>query len=109
MQKLHMVVNALYHLGEGWKKFGSMTGLGRKCIHECPNLEWLTRKDTSTMATDIALTNLKIGIATNAQLFPVLIRLSGSDSGQPRADRNSGEVKTSPDGRATHKVAGKVV
>lgn len=61
------------------------------------------------MATDIALTNLKIGIATNAQLFPILIRLSGSDSGQPRADRKSGEVKMSPDGRPTHKVAGKVV
>lgn len=61
------------------------------------------------MSTNISLTDFRGGIATNANTFPVLLRLSGSNSGQPRADQKSGEIKTSPDGRPTHKVAGTVI
>jgi len=60
------------------------------------------------MATNITLTNLRDPFATNAEQYPVLVRLTASGSGMPRTDQ-SNKVKTSPDGRPTHVVKAKVI
>lgn len=49
------------------------------------------------------------GIKTNSRDFPVLVRLTGSNSGNPRLDQATKTPKTNRDGKLTYTVDGSLI